>query len=206
MPAGGWEVHLGADRNGELEHGQLGIVSTLATARSARIRRHTRPPASSRASSAAAAARRARPRSAQAAVAAAGAARRRAPATAAAPTAPRRRSRPRDSRERARLTYDDEQGPHVFLMRKDPSRSAAAAAPAWVDVQIVGSSKVSREHLRLRGDGAGRFFIQDVSLWGTSVDGVPIPPAVKSADGVAQPGAGAPAAAPRRGSAWPMRW
>ena len=34
----------------------------------------------------------------------------------------------------------------------------------------------------------GRFFIQDVSLWGTSVDGVPIPPAVKSAEGVSQPG------------------
>ena len=28
--AGGWEVHVCADRNGELERGQLGIVSTLA--------------------------------------------------------------------------------------------------------------------------------------------------------------------------------
>ena len=93
-----------------------------------------------------------------------------------------------DSRERARLTYEDEQGPHVFLMRKDTLSIGRGGAAAWVDVQIVGSSKISREHLRLRADSEGRFFIQDVSLWGTSVDGVPIPPAVKSAEGVAQPG------------------
>src|SRR6478672_7093272 len=30
MPAGGWDVHLCADRNGEIDRGQLGIVSTLA--------------------------------------------------------------------------------------------------------------------------------------------------------------------------------
>ena len=32
------------------------------------------------------------------------------------------------------------------------------------------------------------FFVQDVSLWGTTVDGAPIPPAVKGPEGVAQPG------------------
>ena len=30
VPGTGWEVHLCADRNGELERGQIGIVSTLA--------------------------------------------------------------------------------------------------------------------------------------------------------------------------------
>ena len=30
VPGSGWEVHLCADRNGELERGQIGIVSTLA--------------------------------------------------------------------------------------------------------------------------------------------------------------------------------
>src|SRR3982751_6685091 len=30
MPSAGWEVHLCADRNGEIDRGQLGIVSTLA--------------------------------------------------------------------------------------------------------------------------------------------------------------------------------
>ena len=60
---------------------------------------------------------------------------------------------------------------------------------AWVDVQIVGSSKVSREHLRLRVDANGRFFIQDVSLWGTSVDGVADPARGQERRG--------------RGAAWP---
>ena len=73
-------------------------------------------------------------------------------------------------------------------MRKDSVSIGRGGSSAWVDVQIVASSKVSREHLRLRVDSSGRFFIQDVSLWGTSVDGVPIPSAVKSAEGVAQPG------------------
>ena len=94
----------------------------------------------------------------------------------------------RDNRERARLTYEDEQGPHVFLMRKDSVSIGRGGSSAWVDVQVSGSSKVSREHLRLRVDPGGQFFIQDVSLWGTSVDGKPIPPAVKSAEGVTQPG------------------
>jgi hypothetical protein len=56
-------------------------------------------------------------------------------------------------------------------------------------VQIVSNSKVSREHFRLRRDASGQFFIQDVSLWGTSVDGEPIPAAVKGSEGVSQPGA-----------------
>jgi hypothetical protein len=47
---------------------------------------------------------------------------------------------------------------------------------------------VSREHFRIRRDAGGRFFIQDVSSWGTSVDGELVPPAIKSAEGVLQPG------------------
>jgi len=50
------------------------------------------------------------------------------------------------------------------------------------------SSKVSREHFRLRRDPSARFFIQDVSSWGTSVNGVQIPAAVKGPDGVLRPG------------------
>ena len=95
---------------------------------------------------------------------------------------------PRDTRERARLSYLDEEGPHVFLMRKDALSIGRGGTAAWVDVQIMGSSKVSREHVRLRVDAEGRFFIQDVSLWGTSVDGVAVAPAVKNAEGVTQPG------------------
>jgi pSer/pThr/pTyr-binding forkhead associated (FHA) protein len=94
----------------------------------------------------------------------------------------------RDSRDRARLIYQDEQGPHVFVMRKDSLSIGRGGSSAWVDVQVIASSKVSREHLRLRLDPSGQFYIQDVSLWGTSVDGITIPPAVKTPEGVAQPG------------------
>jgi pSer/pThr/pTyr-binding forkhead associated (FHA) protein len=58
-----------------------------------------------------------------------------------------------------------------------------------VDVQVVTTAKVSREHVRIRREPSGRFVIQDVSLWGTSVNGEPLPPAVKTAEGVLQPGA-----------------
>jgi hypothetical protein len=173
-PASGWEIHITADRNGELERGQLGIVSTLAmpapveyggtpTTRIVKsVVGHGRRTATTMDVPQGGSASRA----------------------TSAPL-------PRDgeSSERARLTYQDDQGPHVFVMRKESLSVGRGGSSAWVDVQIVGSSKVSREHFRLRCDPAGRFYIQDVSLWGTSVDGSPIPPAVKTADGVSGPGA-----------------
>ena len=93
-----------------------------------------------------------------------------------------------DLRERATLTYDDEQGHHEFSMCKDTLSIGRGGSSVWVDVQVFTTSKVSREHCRLRRDRSGRFFIQDASSWGTSVDGVAIPPAVKGADGVLRPG------------------
>jgi hypothetical protein len=90
--------------------------------------------------------------------------------------------------ERARLSYEDDTGPHVFVMRKDSISVGRGGSAAWVDVQVAGGPKVSREHFRLRRDAAGDFFIQDVSLWGTTVDGRPIPPSAKGPEGVAGPG------------------
>jgi predicted component of type VI protein secretion system len=74
-------------------------------------------------------------------------------------------------------------------MQKDSLVIGRGGSAAWVDVQVVSTAKVSREHVRIRRDASGRFFIQDVSLWGTSVDGAPLPAAVKTAEGVLQPGA-----------------
>ena len=90
---------------------------------------------------------------------------------------------------RARLTYDDDQGSHEFTMQKDSLVVGRGGSAAWVDVQVVTNAKVSREHVRIRREPSGRFVIQDVSLWGTSVNGEPLPPAVKTAEGVLQPGA-----------------
>jgi pSer/pThr/pTyr-binding forkhead associated (FHA) protein len=94
----------------------------------------------------------------------------------------------RQHRDRARLTYRDDQGPHEFVMRKDTVSVGRGGSAAWVDVQVIATAKVSREHLRIRMDASGQWFVQDVSLWGTTVDGVAIPPAVKGPEGVAQPG------------------
>ena len=66
---------------------------------------------------------------------------------------------------------------HVFIMRKESIKigRGGAGSGAWVDVQVMTSAKVSREHCWIRCDASGRFFIQDVSTWGTSVNDEPIP-------------------------------
>jgi pSer/pThr/pTyr-binding forkhead associated (FHA) protein len=172
-PSGGWEIYIRPDRNGELASGQLGIVSTLAMPAPVE---YAGTPTTRIVKSVVAGGRRTATTTdvPQAAV----------PPRATAPSA----GRTNDAIERARLTYEDEQGPHVFVMRKDTVSVGRGGSSAWVDVQVVASSKISREHFRLRRDGSGQFFIQDVSLWGTSVNGEPIPAAVKGSEGVSQPG------------------
>lgn len=187
VPAGGWDVHLRSDADGELQPGQLGIISMLAmpapveyggtpttrivrsvvgdTGRTSSVRE---VPQSSLPTSVGGPA---------------------APPPVAPPVANSRETEARPVRDRARLTYRDEQGTHTFTMRKEAVSIGRGGSAVWVDVQVVASSRVSREHLRLRADGDGRILAQDVSLWGTTVDGVPIPPAVKGPEGVAQPGA-----------------
>lgn len=182
VPSSGWEVYIQPDRNGELERGTIGIVSALAMPAPPE---YGGTPTTRIVKSVVGRGRRSAtttnvPLAAGAAPAAAPGA---APGTAPASS---------DSTERARLTYEDERGPHVFVMKKDTLSVGRGGSSAWVDVQVVASSKVSREHFRLRRDAAGQFFIQDVSLWGTSVDGEPLPPAAKSEEGVAHPGAECP--------------
>jgi len=170
-PAAGWEIYIRADRNGELAPGQLGIVSTLAMPAPVE---YSGTPTTRIVKSVVSAGRR----------------------TATTTDVPHPVARvptpstgqANDVTERARLTYDDEQGPHVFLMRKDTISVGRGGSSAWVDVQVVANSKVSREHFRLRRDAGGQFFIQDVSLWGTTVNGDSIPAALKGPEGVSQPG------------------
>jgi hypothetical protein len=170
IPASGWEVHIQADRDGELERGHFGIVSTLSMAAPAE---YGGTPTTRIVKSVVGRGRRTSTTEVQ----------------QTPHTAPTMAAIPDSSSERASLTYEDDQGPHVFIMRKDSLSVGRGGSSAWVDVQVMTTSKVSREHFRLRRDASGRFFIQDVSLWGTSVDGVPIPPGVKSTEGVVQPGA-----------------
>jgi FHA domain-containing protein len=168
VPPGGWEVHVNADQNGTLEPGQLGIDSMLPLPPPLEF---GGPPTT---------------RIVKSVVSDTG----RSSTTIEMPQAPADVASPApDLRERATLIYDDEQGHHAFSMCKDTLTVGRGGSSVWVDVQVFASSRVSREHFRLRRDRTGLFFIQDASSWGTSVDGAPIPPAVKGADGVLRPGA-----------------
>ena len=168
VPAGGWQVHVHPDRNDALKPGHLGIESMLPLPAPVEF---GGPPTT---------------RIVKSVVTEAG----RSSTTievGQAPPAPA--AAEPDTRERATLTYDDDRGHHVFVMRKDTLSVGRGGSSVWVDVQVIAPSKVSREHFRLRHERGGRFFIQDVSAWGTSVDGEPVPPPVKGPDGVISPGA-----------------
>ena len=76
----------------------------------------------------------------------------------------------------ATLTYVDEDGPHLFTMRANSISIGRGGDTHWVDVQITGSNRISRVHCRIRRDGSGEFFLEDLSTWGTAVDGTPVEP------------------------------
>ena len=83
----------------------------------------------------------------------------------------------------ARLSYVDDEGPHLFVIRKDLISLGRGGSAHWVDVQVVTTARVSREHCRIRRAPDGRFFLQDVSTWGTSVDGQSVAPFARHTDG-----------------------
>ncbi len=86
------------------------------------------------------------------------------------------------SRPSARLTYSDDRGAQTFVLTKELIKIGRGGSAHWVDLMLVTDAKVSREHCRIRRDPSGRFFIQDVSAWGTFLNGEPVP---KYADGAA---------------------
>jgi pSer/pThr/pTyr-binding forkhead associated (FHA) protein len=168
IPPGGWDVQVNADRNGTLQPGELGIDSLLPL-----------PPPPEFAG----------PATTRIVKSVLNETGRSSTTIEITPPAGSAAQTPEiDLRERATLTYDDEQGHHEFAMCKDTLSIGRGGSSVWVDVQVFTTPKVSREHCRVRRDRSGRFFIQDVSSWGTSVNGVAVPPAVKGADGVLRPG------------------
>jgi hypothetical protein len=178
LPSAGWDVHIHADRNDELEPGDLGIESMLPLPAPVEF---GGPPTT---------------RIVRSVVTGAGRSSTTIEVQQPAPSI--RSAGDLNTAERASLRYEDEQGAHVFSMRKETLSVGRGGSSVWVDVQVVTSARVSREHFRLRRDPSGAFFIQDFSTWGTSVDGQPIPAAVPDADGVLRPGAEHPLASPAR--------
>jgi hypothetical protein len=84
----------------------------------------------------------------------------------------------------ARLSYDDEAGTHEYAVVKVSVSIGRGGLTYPVDIRIVSSPDVSREHARIRHDAeAGRFCLIDLSTLGTTVDGQPVPRGFDEIDG-----------------------
>ena len=81
------------------------------------------------------------------------------------------------------IRYEDDLGPHVYNMSKEQIVIGRGGKAYWVDIKVNTLPDVSREHCRIRRDGAsGRFYIKDVSQFGTTVNGTPVPPSMERSD------------------------
>ncbi len=76
----------------------------------------------------------------------------------------------------ARITYDDRAGRHSYDVVKDSVTIGRGGTTYPVDIKIVSSVDVSREHARVRRDPeTGRFFLIDLSSLGTTLNGRHVP-------------------------------
>jgi hypothetical protein len=74
------------------------------------------------------------------------------------------------------LRYQEGGTAQVFAITKAQTVIGRGGKTFWVDVKVNAPPDVSREHCRVRRDPAtGRFYLKDVSQFGTSVDGKRIP-------------------------------
>ncbi|MGH9632682.1 MAG: FHA domain-containing protein [Bryobacteraceae bacterium] len=82
------------------------------------------------------------------------------------------------------LRYKDKGGAQRYAMTKNQVVIGRGGKSFWVDVKLETEPDVSREHCRLRRDpGNGKFYLKDVSQFGTSVDGKRIPSSLEKAGG-----------------------
>lgn len=95
------------------------------------------------------------------------------PEPSAAPT------RSTDRQVFAYLRYKNGGKETTFPITRDATVIGRGGKAFWVDLKVEGPPDVSREHCRVRRDAAsGRFYIKDLSQYGTTVDGQPIPSSV----------------------------
>jgi hypothetical protein len=84
----------------------------------------------------------------------------------------------------ARIEYDDNAGHHAFDAVKDSITIGRGGITYPVDIRIVSSVDVSREHARIRRDPeTGRFFLIDLSSLGTTLNGRHVPRGYDEVDG-----------------------
>jgi hypothetical protein len=75
----------------------------------------------------------------------------------------------------AYLRYADERGQKTFEMTRNQIVIGRGGRSYWVDLKLETLPDVSREHCRIRRDAeTGRFTIEDVSQFGTAVNGKPV--------------------------------
>ena len=85
---------------------------------------------------------------------------------------------------RGHLVYEDATGPHRFDIVRDSTTVGRGGITFPVDVRIVSSEDVSREHIRIRRDPkTGAFFLIDLSSLGTTLNGRHVPRGVEERDG-----------------------
>jgi hypothetical protein len=177
MPAGGWIVHVKPALNDEVGQGQIGLESrlsvpqafrfgtgagtvriteTLVTGAERRSRTHTRTIA-------------AEPSPTATPLVA-------IPALPVPDDTPLLPARP-ITVAGPRLVYRDDTGDHTYAITKELTKIGRGGTEHWVDVMVTTGPQVSREHCRIRRDLGGRLFLQDVSAWGTFVNGRRLQPA-----------------------------
>jgi hypothetical protein len=82
------------------------------------------------------------------------------------------------------LRFEDQRGQQTFAIAKNQIVIGRGGKSFWVDVKIETVPDVSREHCRIRRDPAdGRFFLKDVSQFGTTINGKPVPSSLETEDG-----------------------
>ncbi len=75
----------------------------------------------------------------------------------------------------AYLRFVDQHGPQTFEVTKTQVVIGRGGRSYWVDLKLETLPDVSREHCRIRRDmETGRFTIEDVSQFGTAVNGKPV--------------------------------
>jgi pSer/pThr/pTyr-binding forkhead associated (FHA) protein len=84
----------------------------------------------------------------------------------------------------ATLTFEDKSGPRTHAMTESQLVIGRGGAGYWVDLRVDAAPDVSREHVRLRRDVAtGQFFLKDLSLYGTTVNGERVASSIDTSDG-----------------------
>jgi hypothetical protein len=84
----------------------------------------------------------------------------------------------------ARVSYDDTSGQHSHDVAKDSVTIGRGGIAYPVDIRIVSSVDVSREHARIRRDPqTGRFYLIDLSSLGTTLNGRHVPRGYEEREG-----------------------